>query len=46
MAEARRLPVLKMLTPILGGIPQYTGQEPPDDYINKLYNLGHFLMDI
>ncbi|PKK59657.1 hypothetical protein RhiirC2_719669 [Rhizophagus irregularis] len=36
MADARRLPVLKIVTSALGGIPPYTGQEPPDKYIDTL----------
>ncbi|CAB5381120.1 unnamed protein product [Rhizophagus irregularis] len=36
MADARCLPVLKIVTSALGGIPPYTGQEPPDKYIDTL----------
>ncbi|CAB5351799.1 unnamed protein product [Rhizophagus irregularis] len=36
MADTRRLPVLKIVTSALGGIPLYTGQEPPDKYIDTL----------
>ncbi|CAB5376526.1 unnamed protein product [Rhizophagus irregularis] len=36
MADARRLPVLKIVTSALRGIPPYTGQEPPDKYIDTL----------
>jgi hypothetical protein len=36
MAEGRRLPVLKLISPALAGIPPYTGQEPPDKYIDTL----------
>src|SRR5215470_16835682 len=32
MAEARRLPVLKLMVPALAKFQPYIGQEPPDDY--------------
>ena len=36
MADARHLPVLKLVTSALGGIPPYTGQEPSDKYIDTV----------
>ncbi|UZO22838.1 uncharacterized protein OCT59_015187 [Rhizophagus irregularis] len=36
MADARRLPVLNLIAPILAKNKPYTGQEPPDDYLNRL----------
>ena len=36
MADARRLPVLNLIAPILAKNKPYTGQEPPDDYLDRL----------
>src|SRR3954453_20397762 len=36
MADARRLPVLTMIAPVLAKTKPYTGQEPPDDYLDRL----------
>ncbi|CAB4491159.1 unnamed protein product [Rhizophagus irregularis] len=36
MADARRLPVLTMIAPILAKTKPYIGQEPPDDYLDRL----------
>src|SRR4051812_18989038 len=36
MADARRLPVLNLIAPILAKTKPYTGQEPPDDYLDRL----------
>ncbi|CAG8636931.1 3159_t:CDS:2, partial [Paraglomus brasilianum] len=36
MAEARRLPVLKLIQPALASFSPYIGQEPPDDYFDKV----------
>jgi hypothetical protein len=36
MADARRLPVLTMIAPVLAKTKSYTGQEPPDDYLDRL----------
>ena len=35
MADARRLPVLTMIAPVLGKTKPYIGQEPPDDYLDR-----------
>ncbi|CAG8808820.1 13779_t:CDS:1, partial [Gigaspora rosea] len=35
MAEGRRLPVLKLIALALAKFQPYTGQEPPDDYLDK-----------
>ena len=35
MADARRLPVLTMIAPVLAKTKPYTGQEPPDDYLDR-----------
>ncbi|CAJ0826710.1 6909_t:CDS:2, partial [Entrophospora sp. SA101] len=32
----RRLPVLKLIQPALASFPPYIGQEPPDDYLDKV----------
>ena len=35
--------VIDVVTPLIAPVPQYIGQEPPEDYINKiiqLYNCG------
>ncbi|CAB5200424.1 unnamed protein product [Rhizophagus irregularis] len=39
MADARRLPVLTMIAPILAKTKPYIGQEPPDDYLDRLIQL-------
>src|SRR5947208_15070971 len=36
MAEARRLPVLKLVNSTLTKFQPYTGQEPPDKYLDKV----------
>ena len=36
MADARHLPVLTMIAPVLGKTKPYIGQEPPDDYLDRL----------
>src|ERR1043165_8408782 len=36
IADARRLPVLNLIAPILAKNKPYTGQEPPDDYLDRL----------
>ncbi|CAJ0824403.1 5346_t:CDS:2 [Entrophospora sp. SA101] len=36
MADDRRLPVLKLIQPALASFPPYIGQEPPDDYLDKV----------
>src|SRR6185369_15036518 len=36
MADARRLPVLTMIAPVLAKTKPYIGQEPPDDYLDRL----------
>jgi len=36
MANARHLPVLNLIAPILAKNKPYTGQEPPDDYLDRL----------
>src|SRR3954464_15394251 len=36
MADARRLPVLTMIAPVLAKTKPYIGQEPPDDFLNRL----------
>src|SRR5438128_197114 len=36
MADARRLPVLTMIAPIFAKNKPYTGQEPPNDYLDRL----------
>ena len=35
-AHLRRLPLLKILNPNLGKFQSYTGQEPPDEYLDKI----------
>ncbi|CAG8852382.1 35250_t:CDS:1, partial [Gigaspora margarita] len=35
MADARRLPVLKLIAPALAKFQPYIGQEPPDNYLDK-----------
>ena len=35
IADARRLPVLTMIAPVLGKTKPYIGQEPPDDYLDR-----------
>jgi len=36
MTEARRLPVLKLIQLALASFSPYIGQEPPDDYFDKI----------
>jgi hypothetical protein len=36
MADARRLPVLTMIAPVLAKTKPYIGQKPPDDYLDRL----------
>src|SRR5215216_6241368 len=36
MTEGRCLPVLKLMAPALGKFKPYTGQEPPDEYLDKV----------
>ena len=36
MADARRLLVLNLIAPVLAKNKPYTGQEPPDDYLDRL----------
>ncbi|EXX75332.1 uncharacterized protein OCT59_000798 [Rhizophagus irregularis] len=36
MADARRLPVLNLIAPILAKNKPYTGQEPSDNYLDRL----------
>ena len=36
MADARRLLVLNLIASILAKTKPYTGQEPPDDYLDRL----------
>ena len=36
MADARRLPVLNLIASILAKNKPYIGQEPPDDYLDRL----------
>ena len=36
MTDARRLPVLTMVASVLAKTKPYIGQEPPDDYLDKL----------
>ena len=36
IANARYLPVLNLIAPILAKNKPYTGQEPPDDYLDRL----------
>ena len=43
MAEARRLPVLNLITPGLAKFKPYVGQEPSDEYLDKVI---HLLKDI
>ena len=43
MAEARREPIFTALAPILGKIEQYTGQEPSNDYLDKVIQAMLFL---
>ncbi|CAG8751322.1 9030_t:CDS:1, partial [Dentiscutata heterogama] len=38
-----RLPVLKLMAPALAKFPPYTGQEPPDDYLNKVIQSWAYL---
>ena len=42
MADAKRLSVLKLITPILASIQPYIEQEPPDDYIDKVIQSWSF----
>ena len=43
MADARHLLVLTMIAPVLAKTKPYIGQEPPDDYLNRLISFaqGH-----
>ena len=43
MADARRLPVLKLMAPALAKFQPYTGQEPPDDYLDKVIQSWAYL---
>ncbi|CAG8607928.1 1775_t:CDS:2 [Cetraspora pellucida] len=43
MADARRLPLLKLMAPAFAKFPPYTGQEPPDDYLNKVIQSWAYL---
>ncbi|CAG8454343.1 11551_t:CDS:2 [Dentiscutata heterogama] len=43
MADARHLLVLKLMAPALSKFPPYTGQKPPDDYLNKVIQLWAYL---
>ncbi|CAB4407228.1 unnamed protein product [Rhizophagus irregularis] len=36
MTDARRLPVLTIIAPVFAKTKPYTGQEPPDDYLDRL----------
>src|SRR4051812_36616876 len=36
MADARRLPVLTIIAPVLAKTKPYVGQEPPDDFLDRL----------
>jgi hypothetical protein len=38
MAEARRQPLYNIIGTIFAKHDQYTGQEPPDEYLNKIWN--------
>ncbi len=38
MAEARRQPIYNIIGPIFAKHEQYTGQEPPNDYLDKIWN--------
>ncbi|CAG8581869.1 3928_t:CDS:2 [Cetraspora pellucida] len=43
MADARHLLVLNLMAPALAKFPPYTGQEPPNDYLNKVIQLWAYL---
>ncbi|GBB88673.1 hypothetical protein RclHR1_15220014 [Rhizophagus clarus] len=43
MAEGRRLPVLKLIAPALAKFQPYIGQEPPDDYLDKVIQSWAYL---
>ncbi|GBB85418.1 hypothetical protein RclHR1_11960006 [Rhizophagus clarus] len=43
MAEGRRLPVLKLMAPALAKFQPYIGQEPPDDYLDKVIQSWAYL---
>src|SRR3954468_3225296 len=43
MAEARRLPVLKLMAPALAKFQPYIGQELPDDYLDKVIQSWAYL---
>src|SRR4051794_17355539 len=43
MAEARRLPVLKLIAPALAKFQPYIGQELPDDYLDKVIQSWAYL---
>ena len=36
MAEARRLPLLKLMAPALAKFQPYIGREPPDEYMDRV----------
>ena len=36
MADAKHLPVLTIIASVLVKTKSYTGQEPPDDYLDRL----------
>lgn len=38
MAEARREPIFSTIAPIFAKHEQYTGQESPDDYLDRIWN--------
>ncbi|CAG8818159.1 18299_t:CDS:1, partial [Dentiscutata erythropus] len=38
-----RLPVLKLMAPALAKFPPYTGQELPNDYLNKVIQSWAYL---
>ena len=42
MAEARRLPVLNLITPGLAKFKPYVGQEPPVEYLDKVIQSWSF----
>ena len=43
MADARRLPIVKLMAPALAKFQPYTGQEPPDDYLDKVIQSWAYL---
>src|SRR3954454_19741021 len=49
MADGRRLPVLTIIAPVLAKTKPYTGQEPPNDYLDRLiqsisFAQGHMIV--